>query len=531
MITDARSLPEGTMMETDLCIVGAGAAGITLAQALDGHRWSVCLVESGGLRLERKTQKLYEAENVGLPYFPLDANRQRSFGGTTNLWGGWCRPMDEIDFEHRSWIPYSGWPITRDELWPFYRRAHALCTSEAFEYRLDAWEKLLQAHRLPLPLDQVESKIYHLSRPVHFGEQFKGQLTRSCNVQVLLHANAMEMETNERADQVVRLHVGCLDGKQFSVSARYFVLAAGGVENARLLLLSDGVQKEGLGNARGLVGRFFMEHLHFSSGTLLMPKASRPDTTLYIRKGSRDMARFFLTPEVEAREQLLRSNVMLEPQFTGLRFVLTAAFRHFANARRVRARPNFLLRKVHSIMLHGKNADVARRFEKPPSTPPGMKAWRLIHTLEQAPNPESRVTLSAERDGLGLRRARLDWRLSSLEQATFARVQNLLRAAFRRAGLGELRVSARDGEMEWPPSPLQGLRGHHIGTTRMSDNRHTGVVNVQGRVHGVDSLYITGSSVFPTAGSGIPTLTIIALALRLADHLKTHVSRQGGGSP
>ena len=509
MFVDARRLAAESTIETGICIIGAGAAGITLAHEIAGHRLDACVVESGALDLEAATQSLYEAESVGLPYFPLDANRQRSFGGTTALWAGWCRPLDDLDLESRPWVPLSGWPISSRELLPYYRRAHLLCDLPPCEYRPADWE--LPPGTLPLPGEHIITKIFRLSPPTRFGQKYREALSQADSVQVLLHANAMALDANDTATAVMRLRVGCLSGNRFSVRARHYVLAAGGIENARLLLLSDGVQPSGLGNERDNVGRYFMEHMHFPAATLALSSEHGRAVAAYARGTEGARPRLALAPAVQAQEQLLNHSVMLTPVHPYDRLVAALARR--------------IARRAHPL-----------RDRLPPAFDPGIapglgvlgsftsrraaRRWRLHLTMEQAPNRESRVTLTSQRDALEMPRGRLAWRTTPLDQRTAEMAPQLVGAAFARAGIGQLLLDSVADSNRWPPPPLQGLRGHHMGTTRMSPDARHGVVDSQCRVHGIANLFIAGSSVFPTAGAGAPTLTIVALALRLADHLR-----------
>jgi choline dehydrogenase-like flavoprotein len=265
-----------------VCIVGAGAAGITLARECIKQPFRVCLLESGGLDYNEDIQSLYQGENTGLPYYPLDASRLRYFGGTTNHWAGMCRPLDDIDFAARAWIPYSGWPFGRSHLDPFYARAHLICQLGSFTYDTGAWETP-DTPRFPLSSDRVMTKITQQSPPTRFGQVYQDEIVRADNVITYLHANAVEVETADTAQTVTRLRVACLQGPQFWVAARQFILATGAIENARLLLLSNKAQSAGLGNQNDLVGRFFMEHPSFESGALL-PSAAHLATALHFSK-------------------------------------------------------------------------------------------------------------------------------------------------------------------------------------------------------------------------------------------------------
>lgn len=509
MFVDARELPAGSTVETLLCIVGAGAAGIALAHEFAGHHHDVCLVESGGFDLDRATQSLYESDNIGLPYFPLDANRQRCFGGSTHLWAGWCRPLDALDFTARAWVPHSGWPITADEVLPYYQRAHTLCELPPCEYGPGDWERSADAMLPTLAGSEIIGKTYRLSPPTRFGQRYRAALARAANVRVLLHANAMELDTNASSTLVTRLRLGTLSGKRLDVRARYYVLAAGGIENARLLLLSTAVQPTGLGNQHDVVGRYFMEHMHFTTATMELAAAPARALTTHAGAAGRALPRLALSAPLHEGEQLLNHSIKLTP--------VRWYDRPFHTLHRLLARRGHPLHdRLPAAFDPGDALPVALLGRAP------ARHWRLHLTLEQAPNPDSRVALSEQRDALGLQRVRLEWRTTALDRWTAERVPQLMAAIIKRAGLG--RIHPTTPVHAWPPAPLQGLRGHHMGTTRMSIAPRYGVVDPHCRVHGIANLFIAGSSVFPTAGAGTPTLPLIALTLRLADHLKSRAS-------
>lgn len=561
MFVDARKLPEDTLVESDICIVGAGAAGITIARELSGQTDRVCLLESGGLGLDEATQSLYQGENVGVPYFPLIESRARYFGGSTNVWGGTCRPLDDIDFEHRPWMPYSSWPIAKADLIPYYKRAQEVCGIEAYKYDFADWEEdLRQQKRFNLPFqgDQIVPYVFQImSREnLRFGEVYKAELERSPNIKTYLHANVLEIETNDSAAAVTRLRVGCLEGNKFWVRAKIFILAGGGIENPRLLLLSNKVQSSGLGNQYDLVGRFFMEHPYVRSGKVLLSKPNALYSTSPKHKiqiaGTRLMLALALSKTVQEREQMLNFALRLvpiEPEWLRA-FERIRKNRNWQSKQPNSDSPSWIEDFSQAIAnLDGiiARAWTKRQVKKPPY-PHQLFEAHLIG--EQAPNPDSRITLSRERDELGLNRVQLDWRLSAIDKYTIGRSQEIIAEELSRAGLGQLQIELNNDDAAWhlliqrsqqvletalarsdsrqleivlhEDGYQQTLRGsyHHIGTTRMSTNPREGVVNEHCQVHGLGNLYIAGSSVFPTSGLSNPTFTIIALAIRLADHIK-----------
>src|SRR5438045_2694107 len=206
MFFDARSLPTGTVIETEVCIIGAGAAGITLARELATAQFRVALLESGGMDHEPETQALYEGESIGQPFEDLTASRLRFFGGTTNHWGGWCLPFDPIDFVERDDIPYHGWPFAKSHLDPWYERAQEVCRLGPYDYRPSIWG--IPANIIPPPFNgpNFECKILQESR-VRFGPAYADELSQAPRVSVFLNANAFVFETSEFDNEIRALSV------------------------------------------------------------------------------------------------------------------------------------------------------------------------------------------------------------------------------------------------------------------------------------------------------------------------------------
>ncbi len=521
MLIDSHTLPAGTALDAQVCIIGGGAAGITLAREFIGQPFRVILLESGGLAADTKTQKLYEGRTVGRPYYPLTICRLRYFGGTTNHWAGECRPLREIDFESRAGMPHSGWPFTRESLESFYQRAASICQLSPAPYDVATWATE-QTPPIPIVKSQLRTSIMQFSPPTRFGEVYGDELKAADNIRVCLYANALNIETDSQGRTATRITATTLEGNTFSVSAKFFILATGAIENARLLLLSNEVQQAGLGNAHDLVGRFFMEHLEIKTALWLRSDSQFP-LGLYqqhaVEKPSHKGQVFgtlTFDPEVLRKKQLPNFRCELHdisaqesvPLSTG-----EQSLRHIVRAARRGHVPDAFMLHLKSVL--GDFSGVANAaLRRVPGDP--QHFLTLVVIAEQTPNPESRVTLTDLRDSLGKRRVQLAWRLADIDYANAGRIQKLIAQELGRLGLGRVKSLLNADTGLWR---LNGQH-HHMGTTRMHTDPKQGVVDANCKVHGMANLFVAGSSVFPTGGGGTPTLTLVALALRMADHIK-----------
>jgi choline dehydrogenase-like flavoprotein len=523
MFIDFRTLSDGSLLQADLCIIGAGAAGITIAREFTGSDVEICLVESGGFEIDSEIQALYEGENIGLPYFDLDLARLRFFGGTTNHWGGWCRPLDAADFEARRHIPDSGWPISKTDLDPFYERAHEIVEIGPAVYDERYWV----GRRNPPPKfnrDLLQIDLWRFSPPTRFGEVYRDDLDKAGNVKVLTYANAMNIQANATASAVDYVELRSPTGTKGRVVAKFFVLACGGLENPRLLLLSNSVEARGLGNRHDLVGRFFMEHPHVISGIAISDAAGDLAETFdyhdWPDSHVRGRPSISISRRLQEVKEVLTATARLDP-VADLESGSYAAREIWRELGEGRMATDFAT-KVWRIVkdLDEVAADAYGKIFYGTAALSSIKRIDLHVVSEQMPNPESRVSLSTERDQLGLNRIRLDWRLTETDKRTIAELATAIGQELGRLNIG--RVKLADWLMEtgtaWPET--LGGGNHHMGTTRMSSDPKRGVVDSDCRVHGIHNLFISGSSIFPTSGFAAPTMNIVALALRLAEHLK-----------
>jgi len=506
MLADARSLPDKSHIDTDVCIVGAGPAGITVARELNGQAFRVCIVESGGMRPDGDTQSLSRLTSNGSDLAPDARERRRQFGGNANLWRAGRRPtrslvrylpLDEIDFAARPWVPHSGWPFTRSALDPYYARAHRAAGLGPYAYELPDRPQ-------PVALDegQVRMSVEWFSTGRPFTHDALDEFRSSTNLTVLVHASVSSLHDTPDGNRIESLRIDCLNGRQHTVTARVFVVAAGGIENPRLLLLSNERSPAGIGNAHDVVGRYFMDHLHVRGTLVPSDRALFDSAGLYDVRALPDGrvmgCKLNVTPAAMEHEGLMNSVLKLDARISSRPLSTFAGTYARLVVKHRQLRPSYF--------GWSELARPMRRFAE----------FDTHLQIELAPVPSNRVALSAERDRLGRPLPSVHWRWDELSRRSVQGAARIFAASLGRAGFGRLEMPGGD------PPPLPNALGinHHIGATRIHTDPKQGVVDANCKVHGVSNLFITGSSVFPTGGYANPTLTIIALAIRLADRVR-----------
>ncbi|HEX3429787.1 MAG TPA: GMC family oxidoreductase [Rhizomicrobium sp.] len=490
---DARSVTKGTALETDLAIIGGGPAGISLALALAGAPFRVLLIESGGMQFDAATQRLYAGVENGVAYVPLENTRLRYFGGCSNHWGGWCRPLDPVDFEKHDWLSWSGWPFSRSEIEPYFARAQSLVEAGPFIYDdSKPWTKALGA---PLRLGNggLYTTYFQFSKqrdgvlPTHFGERYADDLKHIANLTVYLHGNVTGLRLTHDGRSLTRLDVATLSGNRFVVKPKMAVVATGGIETPRLLLASNDVMPTGIGNAHDLVGRFFADHpIPGQTATLVVFDGRIAPYYQLIQTANGSNFRAALAPGDSWRRRHGLSGALAtvegEVQLDGIGL---AALAETAGALGIDAS--------------------------------GMRAFTLGCGMELAPDPDRRLSLASEKDALGMRRLKLEMSISDDDFARYRKTLEELGRQLLAARTGMIRL-LHHSRSEWLSVMQWG--NHHMGTARMHHDRRQGVVDADMKVHGVGNLYVAGSAVFPTYGASNPTLNLLALVLRLADHLR-----------
>jgi choline dehydrogenase-like flavoprotein len=511
MHIDARELDDHSVIEGDICIVGAGAAGISMALEWMDSPYKVILLEGGGFEYDDKVQELYNGKLTGQPYYPMKSSRLHYFGGATGHWGGMCSTFDDIDFEQRDWVENSGWPLKREDIAKYYPRAHPVLDLGPCEYSADYWKKQNASHTtLPFDENVIWNKIWQFSPPTRFGTKYKDAIVNAKNIHLYTYANVINIGATENVHAIKEITVKNYTGKQHVVKAKYFILACCAIQNSRLLLASNQQAQAGIGNDNDLVGRYFMEHPELKTGELWLTHSD--ELNLY-RLGQKVRAELAVSAQKQRELKILNGTVSLNP---------------LAIARKIKSNvktwnqddPRKSLEKSQENWGDAQKKGVVQRLLAPDT----IQSFELYTRIEQVPNPSSRVVLSDEKDSLGVPRANLHWSLSPIDKRTVRKLNELIGQQVGIKGIG--RVKLYDFLLDESDSSMPDFTSggwHHMGTTRMSNDPKKGVVDSNCKIHGIDNLYVAGSSCFPTVSSVNPTLTIVAITLRLSDHLKAKI--------
>lgn len=550
MILDLRREALPAIHDAPVIIIGGGPAGISLALELERRRLPSLLLEAGGTRIDAAGQQAFQAESISpADHGPVHRFRHRVLGGTSSVWGGRCIPFEPIDFEDRPWLGAASWPLSYHEVARFYPAALELCRAGQPHFLADealahqGGGAMFDVANRDLALDRVE----RFSEPTDFGRCYRQQLRRSRLATIVLNAPATRIVAESQGQRVRGVIVRKPDGEDLPISGSVVVVACGALETARLLLASAGERDCGLGNERDLVGRFYQSHLEGHVGELAVAPgaAARLD---YSRDRQGIYCRRYMQLSAEAQRRDHLAGLIMRPTHAKVadprhgHAVLSAMFlvkgmllpeyargmnsTEQAEATRLGGGVGLHLRHINNVVS---GAPTLTRFaarwtrrrvlarRKLPSVfladPSGRYALEI--NAEQAPDPESRVSLGEQRDAQGQRRLIVDWRVSEADRRRVLHGVALADRAFRGAGVARIVLPDPDAAA----AALTRIGGHHIGTARMARSPRAGVVDANGEAFEVAGLHVLGAATFPTSGSANPTLTIVALAVRMADYL------------
>ena len=536
----------------DLVVVGSGPAGASVAAELAGRGLRVCVLESGRPRRTAFADELKQVREDGMHI--KEYSRERVLGGASTTWAGLSSPLDDIDFEQRDWVPDSGWPIDRAALEPHYRAAADRYRFPGAElFGANGFAKLRADSALQPSWHSIEEKLFLAAEePQDFGKEQRA-VFEGDDTDVYLDASVIELVSE--GGRVVVASIRSSGGREARIAARAFVLATGGIENARLLLLSRGSSPAGLGNGRDQVGRRLMNHPKNYHGIvrLAQPVLELPYYFGCLRDGYAGYAGLRLTEREQRDHSLLNSYVRLEPLFPwsdseGVEaFVMivkrfTFLLRAWKHRRRgqvvplrdyaetgddsdlqnARKGPLDWLRLAWWIVRDTRavTAYIYHRVASRAQTP--VRRVRLRNFMEMQPDPDNRVTLAEDLDAFGRQLPFVRHAPSELDRKSLIRLHEVLANELHADGIGDLETHLDHAD----PWPIDQDASHHLGTTRMGNDPETSVVDADLRVHDVPNLYCTGASVFPTSGCANPTFTIVALSIRLAEHLAAELGAE-----
>jgi choline dehydrogenase-like flavoprotein len=539
ILTNGKEWAADAAKKTGVCIIGAGAAGISLACELDGCGFDVLLIEAGGLA--SRVGDFY-AGSATRPHPDPTQFRRVGFGGTTSVWGGRCVPLDPIDFERREYIANTGWPVSYEEVSRFYPAAMEYCDAG----RLDFLAKNSLPGAGPIIPGFLGDEVIdadHIERyslPTDFGKRYRDRLHKSKNVTVVLGLRCLRLMRAPGEDRIESAEFIDQGGRLQSIRASVFVLATGGIEVPRLLLASDPIGT-GFGNLSDCLGRFYMCHFEGTCARIVPQKKpvafhfERTSDGVYCRRQIR------FTPTAQRTHHLLNTVFRLHfPSYADAshgssvmsaiylaKSVLVPEYRAILqqHSDAISSPP---LQHIGNVLrglpaLAGFAGDWLFRMRlakrKLPYTlvPNADGSFPLEFNAEQTPDPSNRITLQEEQDRHGVPRVHIAWRVGDHDAQAVLRSFQLLRESMERSGTAQLRF---DDDVLAEQIARSIPLGHHMGTARMAASSSMGVVDGNCAVFGLPNLYVASSAVFPTCSHANPTLTIVALAMRLARHLR-----------
>ena len=476
MFLDAARIPSGHVQRSRVCVFGSGPAGVTLARALARRDVPVLLVEAGSDEYEETSQEFYRGTVIGDDYYDLSEARLRMFGGTSNHWEGYCIPLGAHDFEPHPHFPHTGWPISKTDLDPYLAEAcDVLSIPNRFEER-----------RLGLDVRQTQ---FQFSEVIGIGEKYRDEFAASSNLKVCLNSALIGVQAAD--GKIVSTTVRSVSGNDWAVEADYYVMCMGGIENSRLLLWFNEQNDRQLIANHGIIGRYWMEHPH----ALLAEALFTNEEDIFFREGE---ASFAMSREFQVRNKILNAGILVNAQ-------------PYSDTKR-------LIASIGCVA-----PDLGRRMAKLLGKQMVCGA-RIRSHYEQAPVYENRVALGREVDAFGIPRPELHWRLGENDRETILTTIRAFAEQIAELDLGRVLLDdwIRDDAPVHTGDTIAGW--HHMGGTRMSRDATEGVVDANLRIHDLTNLYVGGSSVFPTGGYANPTLTIVQLSLRLADHFEIVLS-------
>lgn len=514
-------------LEADICVIGAGAAGFACAKSLLGSGIKVLVLEGGLEQYNAAAADIHQSEIIGSPHTGIHEARERVVGGTTTKWGGQALPFMPEDFTVRGHVPLSGWPIKVEELMPYYKKAEqVLGTDQSVPYDYHPWKEW--GISMPaLAANGLELFVTKWCKVPNFALQHGEAIRNSSQVTLLYNASVLELIPDKEKKAVEAVRVRSLNGKEGLVKARFFIAAGGAIESVRLFLNSVQFGDSGAGNTSGKVGHYFQDHVSAVVGQVV-PVSRKHFQDLFdpfYRSGFKYFPRLKLHPSWARTQGLLHASVQVIFSASA-DDSLTRAKRMLSELRKSGTPPQYLelLKLAHPYNVWRTARALLRwKIGRRGSSPKKGPVWLEIHS-EQEPCFESMVKLSDQRDAMGMRRVSLHWHISYMTARTIQQTAKMVNREFRACGIAEVRLEP------WiHSSPADGTKWmsdvfHQAGGLRMSGNADEGVVDRECKVFDLSNLYVASSAVFPTSSFSNPTMTTIALSIRICDTIKKYLS-------
>jgi choline dehydrogenase-like flavoprotein len=538
----------------DLCIIGSGPAGGTIANILAHTGSRICVLESGNIKPDQFTDALRDLDSEGI--FIKTYSRERVVGGTSTSWSGLSSTLDTIDFKKRYWVRYSGWPISREELIPYYTEASKAFRFPSIEKFNDlSWMDINNVTNKTPDWRKLQGKIFIAPEtPQNYCKEFQ-DIYKNENVDLYTGVTITHFMGDNTSGIVKKAVAHTMDGKQYEFQARYFVLAAGGIENSRLLLNSTFACPNGLGNDRDQVGRYFMNHPKNNYGIVRLknPVNELPGYFGFMsyKKGYSGYIGLRIREEYQQREEILNSYIRFEPiydwsnrdsiqclnYFTKRSRLIMSTFKNIKRGKTISLRDYSETGDDSDIMNERKNIkDMSLMTGKIVADLPAVskylyyrffdnkKVWitalNVRNFMEMEPLPDNLVKLSRRRDVFNMPVAYVCHKPSELDKKSMYIIHKYLANELSTSGWGKL---FNQLYLDIDPWPIDNDSSHHLGGTRMGDDILTSVTNKDCRLHFSPNVYVAGASLFPTSGNANPTYTIVALSIRLAEHLRTKI--------
>jgi choline dehydrogenase-like flavoprotein len=518
----------------------------------------VVLLESGGTNFDAEVQHLGDTVGGDDYHVEMSLATRRQVGGTSNLWGGRCVPFDPVDFEPRPIVDQARWPVSYEEISPYFQRTCDWCLCGTAVFEADDVPELATGSIIPdfVDGDVRASALERWSLPTNFGRVYRTAMNDSPSLRLETGLTCTEIVPRPGSSSnkwaVDHIEARRDDGRVVTIRAARYVIAAGGLESTRLLFASTREHPGGIGNHSNHLGRWYMAHVETRVARLHF--TTPPERTIYAHERDGDgvyvRRRFTFAQELQLAQRLPNVAMWLVNPEIGdashgsgiLSFVylmLISPFgRHFVaegirQAHIKTCRPTTIRAHLCNVLRDVGPATAFaltfgyRRFVRRGRKVPGFfvrsaaNVYPVLYHGEHLPHWQSFVEPTDERDARGMPRLRTNLYFSKDDIGAVRRAHEVLDRSLRRQGLGHVEFLYDDVDAAVRAQLFGGY--HQAGTTRMSALPEDGVVNRDLAVHGFDDLFVASSSTFPTSSQANSTFTLIAFALRLADHLASEL--------